>query len=59
MNPVVPKMTMPTMLEMTSAVALKKPICRSRAGLATGVCVLGIGNLAVRLPGLCCRPAFR
>ena len=34
MNPVVAKMPVPTMLEITSAVALKKPSCRSRPGFA-------------------------
>src|SRR6266545_341566 len=32
MNPVVAKMPVPTMLEMTSAVALKNPICLSKPG---------------------------
>jgi hypothetical protein len=33
------------MLEMTSAVALKKPICRSNPGRGTGVMVDGIRSL--------------
>src|ERR1035438_1680869 len=32
MNPVVAKIPVPTILEMTSAVALKNPICRSKPG---------------------------
>jgi hypothetical protein len=33
MYPVVAKIPVPTMLEITRAVALKKPSCRSKAGV--------------------------
>jgi hypothetical protein len=42
MKPVVAKIPVPTMLEMTKAVALKNPICRSNPGRGTAVMVDGI-----------------
>ena len=45
MNPVVAKMPVPTMLEITSAVALKKPSCRSSPGLRPCVFRLAIRDL--------------
>src|ERR1035441_10926137 len=42
MKPVVAKIPVPTMLEITRAVALKNPICRSKPGRGTGVIVDGI-----------------
>ena len=42
MKPVVAKIPVPTMLEMTRAVALKNPICRSKPGRGTGVMGDGI-----------------
>ena len=37
MNPVVAKMPVPTIFEITSAVALKKPSCRNRPGFPTWI----------------------
>ena len=42
MKPVVAKMPVPTMLEITSAVALKKPSWRSNPGLEICDCVWGM-----------------
>jgi hypothetical protein len=36
MKPVVAKIPVPTIFEITSAVALKNPICRSNPGRGTG-----------------------
>ena len=45
MKPVVVKMPVPTMLEITSAVALKKPSCRNSPGLPVCIWMLGIEDL--------------
>jgi hypothetical protein len=45
MKPVVAKMPVPTMFEMTSAVALKKPSCRSNPGREVCDCVWGMRGL--------------
>ena len=42
MKPVVAKIPVPTILEMTRAVALKNPICLSKPGRGTGVMGDGI-----------------
>src|SRR5580698_4567713 len=51
-NPVVVKMPVPIMLEITSASALTTPSCRSSAGLD----VIGLDAIMSRLYLLCPRP---
>ena len=55
-NPEVVKMPVPIILEITSAVALKKPIWRNSPGDLETACSCGLGIRGL-LPILCQRPS--